>query len=157
MSIWAGNVTVNSGLKILFWAVLLMSLATSELGPSTHGLYCWCHLPRHLPCLMPRHLPSQHHFPRNCHVSSHVIDHVNWHVIIAIHIIAKSPATSSTLSSMYDMAIEFVTKIILFMMFIFIIENGFGLGFGGQEHSLTFSKRHGSSNLWRKFKKRHEM
>jgi len=29
------------------------------------------------------------------------------------------------------MAIEFVTKIILFMTFIFVIENGFGLGFGG--------------------------
>jgi len=43
------------------------------------------------------------------------------------------------------MAIEFVTKIILFMMFIFVIENGFGLGFGGQEHSVTFSKHHGSS------------
>ena len=74
---------------------------------------------------------SQHHFPCNCHVSSHVIDHVNLHVIIAIHIIAKSTATLSAMSSMRDMVIEFVKKIILFMMFIFVIENGFGLGFGG--------------------------
>jgi len=35
------------------------------------------------------------------------------------------------MSSMSDMAIEFVMKIILFMTFIFVIENGFGLGFGG--------------------------
>ena len=65
------------------------------------------------------------------HVSSHVIDHVNLHVIIAIHIIAKSIATLSSMSSMCDMAIEFVTKIILFVTFIFVIKNGFGLGFGG--------------------------
>jgi hypothetical protein len=32
---------------------------------------------------------------------------------------------------MCDMAIESVTKIVLFVMFIFVIENGFGLGFGG--------------------------
>ena len=36
------------------------------------------------------------------HVSNHVIGHVNLHVIIAIHVIAKSTATSS----MYDVAIE---------------------------------------------------
>ena len=131
-------------------------MAHSELGPSTHGMCWWCHLPCHLPCLMPRHMRSQHHFPCNCHVSSHVIDHVNLHVIIAIHIIAKSTATLSAMSSMRDMVIEFVKKIILFMMFIFVIKNGF-LGFGGQEHSVTFLKRHGSSNLWQKFKKYHEV
>ena len=61
-------------------------------------------------------LPSQRscHWPRHCHV----IGHVNIHVIIAIHVIAKSTATSSAMSSMCDMAIEFVTKIILFMIFI---------------------------------------
>ena len=32
---------------------------------------------------------------------------------------------------MCDMAIESVTKIILFVTLIFIIENGLGLGFGG--------------------------
>jgi hypothetical protein len=51
--------------------------------------------------------------------------------IYAIHVIAKSPATSSSMSSMSDMAIEFVTKIILFVTFIFIIENGLGLDFEG--------------------------
>ena len=65
------------------------------------------------------------------HVSNHVIGHVNLHVIIAIHVIAKSTAMSSSMSSMCDMAIESVTKIILFVTFIFVIENGFGLGFGG--------------------------
>ena len=67
------------------------------------------------------------------HVSNHVIGHVNLHVIIAIHIIAKSTATSFVMSSMCDMEIESVMKIILFVTFIFIIENGFGLSFGGPE------------------------
>ena len=44
-----------------------------------------------------------------------------------------SKATSSSISSMCDMAIEFVTKIILVVTFIFVIENGLGLGFGGPE------------------------
>ena len=35
------------------------------------------------------------------------------------------------MSSIYDVTIEFVTKFILFVMFIFVIENGLGLGFGG--------------------------
>ena len=48
------------------------------------------------------------------HVSNHVIGHVNLHVIIAIHIITMSAATLSSMSSMCDMAIESVTKIILF-------------------------------------------
>ena len=66
---------------------------------------------------------------RTCHVTCHV----NWQVIIAIHVIAKSIATSSSMSSMCDMAIESVTKIILIMTFIFVIENGLGLDFGGPE------------------------
>jgi len=107
-------------------------VAHFDLGPSTYGLCAdvSC-LPRHLPCRLPRHLPCQHYFSCNCHVNSYVIDHVNLHVNIAIHVIAKSTAMSSSMSSMCDMAIESVTKIILFVMFIFIIENGFGLGFGG--------------------------
>jgi len=67
------------------------------------------------------------------HVSNHVIGHVNLHVIIAIHVITMSAATSSSMSSMCDMAIEFVTKIILFVTLIFVIENGIGLGFRGPE------------------------
>ena len=109
-------------------------MAHFDLGPSTYGLCAdvSC-LPRHLPCRLPRHLPCQHHFSCNCHVSSYVIDHVNLHVNIAIHVIAKSTATSSSMSSMYDVAIESVTEIILFVMFIFVTENGLGLGFGGSE------------------------
>ena len=42
-----------------------------------------------------------------------------------------STATSFSMSSMCDIAIEFVMKIILFVTFTFVIENGFGLGFGG--------------------------
>ena len=42
-----------------------------------------------------------------------------------------STAMSSFMSLMCDMAIEFVTKIILFVTFIIVIENGLGLGFGG--------------------------
>ena len=67
------------------------------------------------------------------HVSNHVIGHVNLHVIIAIHVITMSAATSSSMSSMCDMAIESVMKIILFVTLIFFIENGFGLGFRGPE------------------------
>ena len=65
------------------------------------------------------------------HVSNHIMVHVNLHVIIAIDVIAKLTAMSFSMSSMCDVAIEFVTKIILFVMFIFIIKNGLGLGFGG--------------------------
>ena len=43
----------------------------------------------------------------------------------------SSNYTSSSMSSMCDMAIQFVTKIMLFVTFIFVIENGLGLGFGG--------------------------
>ena len=53
--------------------------------------------------------------------------------MIAIHVIAMSKATSSSMSLMCDMAIESVTKIILVVTFIFVIENRFGLGFGGPE------------------------
>jgi hypothetical protein len=42
-----------------------------------------------------------------------------------------SAATSSSMSSMCDMAIESVTKIIMFVTLIFVIENGLGLGFRG--------------------------
>ena len=68
-----------------------------------------------------------------CHISNYVIGHVNLHVIIAIHVITMSATTSSFMSSMCDMAIESVTKIILFVTLIFVIENGLGLGFRGPE------------------------
>ena len=42
-----------------------------------------------------------------------------------------STATSFSMSSMYDVAIKSITKIILFVTFIFVIENRLGLGFGG--------------------------
>ena len=67
------------------------------------------------------------------HVNSHVIVHVNLHVITAIHVITMSAATSSSMSSMCDMAIESVTKIIMFVTLIFVIENGLELGFRGPE------------------------
>jgi len=73
--------------------------------------------------------------PHHCHVSSHVIDYVNLHIIIVIQIIAMSAATSSSMSSMCDMIVESMTNITLFVMFIFVIKNGLGLGFGG---SRTF-------------------
>jgi len=72
-----------------------------------------------------------HHFPCHYHVGCHVIDHVKLHVIISIHVIAMSIAMLSSMSSMYDITIESVMKIILFVTFIFVIENGLGLGFGG--------------------------
>ena len=104
-----------------------------------------------------------------CHVTCQVDCHVAYHVSITFHVIAMSVAmslttsidtssllstssqshqpTSYATSSMHDMAIEFVTKIILFVMFIFVIESGLELGFGAQGHFMTVLKRHGSSNL----------
>ena len=70
---------------------------------------------------------------------------------------SMSTATSFSMSSMCDIAIEFVMKIILFVTFTFVIENGFGLGFGARRHFMTVSKCHGSSNSGRKFKERHEV
>ena len=78
-----------------------------------------CHVACHVTCYV------------DCHVSSHVIVHVNLHIIVVIHVIAMSTATSFSMASMCDMVIEFVTKIILFVMFNFVIENGLGLGFEG--------------------------
>ena len=108
-----------------------------------------------------KHYNFRHKF--NCHisltfhVSSHVTVHVNLHVITAIHVITMSAATSSSMSSMCDMAIESVTKIILFVTFIFVIENGFRLGVGGRGHFMTVSKCHRPSSSWRNFKKRHKV
>ena len=44
---------------------------------------------------------------------------------------AMSDATSVFMSSLVEHVALSVMKIILFVTFIFIIENGFGLGFGG--------------------------
>ena len=98
-------------------------MSHSELG---HLLMCCavdvtCHVACHVTCYV------------DCHVSSHVIVHINLHIIVVIHIIAMLIATSFSVSSMCDMEIEFVTEIILFVTFTFVIENGFGLGFGGPE------------------------
>src|SRR6185436_982345 len=81
------------------------------------GSRACCHITVHVSIHV---APCHHHFPCHCHVSSHVID-----------VIAMSTATLSSMSSMCDIAIESVTKIILFVTFIFVIENGLGLGFGG--------------------------
>ena len=122
-------------------------MSHSELG---HLLMCCavdvtCHVACHVTCYV------------DCHVSSHVIVHINLHIIVVIHIIAMLIATSFSVSSMCDIAIEFVMKIILFVTFTFVIENGFGLGFGARRHFMTVSKCHGSSNSGRKFKERHEV
>ena len=63
-------------------------------------------------------------------------------VSTTFHVIAMS-----AMSSMCDMVVESVTNITLFMMFIFVIKNGFGLVLEGRGHSMTVSKRHGSCNL----------
>ena len=88
------------------------------------GSHAYCHITVYVSIHVG---PCHHHFPRHCYV----IDHVKLHIIIAIHVIAMSAATSSFMSSLCDMAIEFMTKIILFVMLIFVIENGLGLGFRG--------------------------
>jgi len=69
--------------------------------------------------------------PHHCHVSSHVIDYVNLHIIIVIHIIAMSAATSFSMSLMCDMIVESMTNITRFVTFIFVIKNRLGLGFKG--------------------------
>ena len=88
------------------------------------GSRACCHITVHVSIHV---VPCHHHFPCHCYI----IDHVKLHVIIAIHVIVMSAAMSSSMSLLCDMAIESVTKIILFMTLIFVIENGFGLGFGG--------------------------
>ena len=88
------------------------------------GSRACCHITVHVSIHV---VPCHHYFPRHCYV----IYHVKLHVIIAIHVIAMSAAMSSSMSLLCDMAIESVTKIILFVTLIFVIENGLGLGFGG--------------------------
>jgi len=44
---------------------------------------------------------------------------------------AMSDAMSVSMSLMVEHVALFVTNIILFVMIIFVMENGFGLGFGG--------------------------
>jgi len=71
-----------------------------------------CHVDRHVTC----------HVSTTSHVISHVIVHVNLHVIIVIHVITVSIATSSSMSSMCDMAIQFMTKINVTNNIIFITD-----------------------------------
>ena len=72
-----------------------------ELGPSTTGL-CWCHRPYQQLHVSITWLPCQ------CHQAD----------------------LSLPMWILCDVAIKFVMKIIMFVMFIFVIENEFGLGFG---------------------------
>ena len=127
---------MKCSIKLFMWWDVNFLLIYLGLGWNDHAVYmgyvngaqigscACCHVVVHVSI----HVVScHHHFPCYCHVSCHV----KLHVIIAIHVISMSAATSSTMSSMRDMAIESVTKIILFVTFIFVIENGLGLGFGG--------------------------
>ena len=105
----------------IFWVGLKWSCCLYGLckwGPNWLMRLLPCCCPCQHPCgvmssplsmSLPRQITCYHCHPRHLHVSSHVIRHVidAWHVI------------------------ESVTKIILFVMFIFVIENGLGLGFGG--------------------------
>ena len=106
-----------------FWAIMTILIKGLKIRPNWWPTLNWAHPLMGCAADVIRHV--------NCHVSSHVIDHVNLHVIIAIHVITKSTATSSSMSSTCDMTIQSVTKIILFVTFIFVIKNGIGLGFGG--------------------------
>jgi len=123
---------MKCSIKLFMWWDVNFLLIYLGLGWNDHAVYmdyvngaqigscACCHVVVHVSI----HVVScHHHFPCYCHVSCHV----KLHVIIAIHVISMSAATSS----MRDMAIESVTSIILFVTFIFVIENGLGLGFGG--------------------------
>ena len=106
------------------------------------------------------------------HVTCHVDCHITYHVNAMS--VAMSLTTSIDTSSLLSTSLPShqprhpprhqcmtwqlnLWRKLYYLWYLFVIENGFGLGFGGQEHSVTFSKHHGSSNLWRKFKKRHEV
>ena len=119
---------MKCSIKLFMWWDVNFLLIYLGLGWNDHVVYmgyvngaqigscACCHVVVHVSI----HVVScHHHFPCHCHVKLHVI--------IAIHVISMSAATSS----MRDMAIESVTSIILFVTFIFVIENGLGLGFGG--------------------------
>ena len=80
--IWAVYIVLN----LISWKLMV---GWEIFGPSLWTMLNWAH-PQ-----MGRGVDVSHH------VSNHVIGHVNLHVIIAIHVIAKSTATSSSMSSMY--------------------------------------------------------
>ena len=120
--------------NLFMWWDVNFLLIYLGLGWNDHAVYMGCvneaQIGSRACCYITVHVsihvvPCHHHFPHHCYV----IDHVKLHVIIVIHVIAMSAATSSSMSSLCDMAIESVTKIILFVTFIFVIKNG--LGFGG--------------------------
>ena len=75
------------------------------------------------------------HSKMGCEVD--VTRHVTCHITTISYIMAMSSATSSSMSSLCDMAIESVTKIILFVTLIFVIENGVGLGYDENLRNVT--------------------
>ena len=66
------------------------------------------------------------------------------HIITTIHIIAMSAATAWCDNWIYDVNFRHRNRAWVGLQ-------------GARRHSMTVLKRHGSTNLWRKFKKRHEV
>ena len=127
MLLWAEKMA-----HVLKWAVNAMSSCTSAatLAPLSMSLSC------HRPCHRPRQFTRHHCYPCHRQVNSHVILHVinvwhgNW--------ICDENYTVRNVN------------------FCHRKRAWFGLQ-GARRHTMTILKRHGSSNLWRKFKERHEV
>ena len=77
------------------------------------------------------------------HVGSHVMVHGGRHVIVH--------GGSNTSSSQVIIHVAIIRDV------YFRHRKWVWVGLWGQGHSMTVSKRHGSNNLWRKFKERHEV
>ena len=110
--------------------------------------------------LLPHNCSRQHSYGSHAITTFHVIVMLAKTLIYTLSL----PSTSSSCQQSHHpschpcvMVIVSVTKIILFVTFIFVIENGFGLGFEGPGYFMTVSKRHRSSNRWWNFNKHHEV
>ena len=125
-------------------------MAHFEFSPSTHGLCSWCQQPRHLPRRLPRqpNFPCQqpYHRPRqftcyHCHPCHH---HVRSHVILHVINVWHGNWICDENYTVRDVNFRHRKRA--------------WAGFPrARRHTMTISKRHGLSNLWRKFKERHEV
>jgi hypothetical protein len=110
---------------------------------------------------MPHNCPCQHPYGS--------------HALTTFHVIAMSAKTSIYTSSLLSTSLSSqqprhpprhqcmmwqlnLWQKLYYLWRLFLSERtGLGWASGTREHSMTVSKRHGSSNPWRKFKERHEV
>ena len=127
MLLWAEKMA-----HVLKWAVNAMSSCTSAatLAPLSMSLPC------HRPCHRPRQFTRHHCYPCHRQVNSHVILHVInvWH----------GNRICDENYTVRDVNFRHRKRAWVGLQ-------------GARRYSMTVLKRHGSSNLWQKFKERHEV